>query len=66
MGFELGISSSLNELSTSVASMNMGEMVSGAAVNRRVVSSSLTCGANLYNNLAAVHWTAVLLFPLIK
>ena len=43
----------------------MGQMVSGAAVNRRVVSSSLTCGANLYNNLAAVLRTAALLFPVI-
>jgi hypothetical protein len=36
-----------------------------AAVNRRVVSSSLTCGANIYNGLAAVFRLAAFLFPVI-
>ncbi len=43
MGFQVGKFISLNELSTQLPMGNMGEMVSGAAVNR---SSSLTCGAN--------------------
>ena len=40
-------------------------MAEHSAVNRRVVSSSLTCGANFYNSLAAVIATAAFLFPVI-
>ena len=40
-------------------------MAEHSAVNRRVVSSSLTCGANFYNSLAAVLGLAAFLFPVI-
>ncbi|GEM_PF-6902219 len=45
------------------AKFRSSSMAEHSAVNRRVVSSSLTCGANLINNLACQRLTGFCCFP---